>query len=166
MLRGDGAETSQEGDQTGDVFVMDQSIIDKLNEAVKQDKVSQAIKTELADILKILWTQKVRNTKMVTERLGSILRPENCEFFAPRQINTEIYGKIRKDVKDQDERLRKSETFLSTAAISIASMMDKMMSLNLKFNNETNFKTFTETIETLKNDATNAFTMVSYSTRG
>ena len=40
LLEEETETTPEDGNENDDVFVMDQSIIDKLNEAVKQDKVA------------------------------------------------------------------------------------------------------------------------------
>ena len=76
-------------------------ITEKLKEAIKQDVVSSAIPTKLADVLNGTCSQKVGNIKTVNAIIEKAHRPENCEFFVPPCINKRLYTYLKKEATDQ-----------------------------------------------------------------
>ena len=163
--------TPDEEDET-DFFVLHKDITDKLLDALKKDEVSESIKPELAELLKKIWTQKVGNSKTVKNIIETAVRPENCEFFCTPKINNQIRSYMKVEAKSQDSRLERSQKFLTTAAISVAQMVQKLMSLDLKCNDndkssmKTTLTSARQTISALKTNVTDAFTMLAYMNSG
>ena len=62
--------------------------------------------------------------------------------------------------------MQKSQKFLATASIAVVNILEKLSKLNLKNNTPENVKILTDTISSVKEDATDAFTMLSYMNSG
>ena len=171
LLKGDDDQQDEDNDD-GDMFELHSDITDKLKEAIKQDAVSAAIPTKLADLLNKIWSQKVGNIKTVKAIIDKVHRPENCEFFVPPRVNKQLYTYLKKEATDQDNRIEKSQKFLTTAAISVADMLQKLMSLNPKYKEDdpqavkSTLKNVMKVLDGLKQNVTDAFTMMSYMNSG
>ena len=156
----DDSDDSDDGD-TG-IFSLHKDIMEELEDAIKKDKTSTNLNKKLAKVLKTLWNQKSGDHKKVKDKIEKIARPKNCKFFRTQKVNDDIFTKLRKDVKGQDQRLQKSQTFLTKAAISISKILGDIMQTDTSTATKANFGTLKACIDNVKKEATDAFSMLSY----
>ena len=164
----DDPEVPKSDEDETDFFVLHKDIVEKLQEAIKKDEVSSAIKPELAELMKKIWTQKVGNSKTIKSIIDKVHRPDNCEFFNTPRINNQLMSYMKPEAKSQDMRLQRSQKFLSTAAISVADMLQNVMKMSLDCNENdksamrSTLASARKIVSDLKSNVTDAFTMLAY----
>ena len=146
-------------------------ITDILKEAINKDKVDLPIHTALATVLKDLWTQKTGSTKKIKDKIENISRPNNCEFFITQKVNEELYTRLKTETAMADKRMQKSQKFLTTAAISVANILNLLMKTNTNNadtpeNTKAKLRDAVGTMKKIKKEATDAFSMLSYMKAG